>query len=271
MSCKSSLEEKDDLTTQETKDDTSLMYIHPEGDLLLQQINDSSWNVSFTNLEGHSFDSVLIASNDRWFFDSFRQKDEIAFLKIGLGGMSLSQSAVSVFEFGGYGVLAHLTEMPHIYNQPLVRSNQEVSIYGDLIRSKSLLSVNGVYLEDVYPPKDGTYMKVVGTVKREKWPIEYVSTDESPQGAVGADEESYRLVFVMPKISVPENEIYEGYPVNMDEGIAAIAWDFADSEAYILEGRESWTEEELEQKIKVSGHLIQGPQGSILKNWEILE
>ena len=80
----------------------------------------------------------------------------------------------------------------------------------------------------------------------------------------------YRLVMDNPKIELLEKTLFKGYPVNTSVNQAAIAWEFADSEAFTLEGRAPWSDEELQKPIRVEGVLVQNINGSYLKNWKII-
>lgn len=58
----------------------------------------------------------------------------------------------------------------------------------------------------------------------------------------------------------------------MSDGKALFIYDFADSEAYYLDGVSFWLPEHLNKKITLEGRLIQFIDGkSVIKDWKILE
>jgi hypothetical protein len=58
----------------------------------------------------------------------------------------------------------------------------------------------------------------------------------------------------------------------MSEGKAMFIWDFADSEAYYLDGLQAWDSRYLNKKIRVEGVLVQFIDGkSVIKDWKIIE
>lgn len=58
----------------------------------------------------------------------------------------------------------------------------------------------------------------------------------------------------------------------VSDGNPLFIWDFADSEAFYLEGLESWDEKYLDKKITLEGVLIQHIEGkSVIQDWKILK
>ncbi len=63
---------------------------------------------------------------------------------------------------------------------------------------------------------------------------------------------------------------FEGTAI-MSDGRALFVWDFADSEAFYLDGVSTWDPKYLNKKICVEGELIQFIDGkSVIKNWKIV-
>jgi hypothetical protein len=252
--------------------ETSMLYINEQGQVKLTKVNDSLWKVAFETLDEYSYDTTLIVSNKQ---DAIRVKpsDEIFFLEYNWGGLSVSESKVEILEFSSFGRLAYESGMSQIYTLPFVRTDKEISYYGDLEYSKGHAIMDGIFFDpNLNKDKDGKFYKVKGTVVREPFPRSFYSTPDSPQGMFSDTSKTYyRLLFKDYEIEEPEYQTYTGTAINNSKGQACIAWEFADSEAFILEGRDKWKSEEIGKQVKVKGYLWQGNKGSILKNWEVIQ
>jgi len=252
--------------------DSSRIYANEYGTVTLIQLNDTLWQTRFENNDQHIFDTTMVlAKNDSSILLPGVSNQEL-YLSFHWGGLSISQDEIQIQEFSSYGELQTYTKIENMYSRNFYRLGREVSIAGDINRGKGT-TIKGIWIEaDDDRDYNLDYAFVYGVLHKEKYPEAYYSTDESPQGMFSKEDGiQYRLIFEDPDFEKPQPFIYNGYPVKLSTGEAAIAWEFADSEAYILEGHIPWTEEELNQKITVEGYLVQDSKGSVLKNWRIID
>lgn len=249
----------------------SRIYINEYGSIKLTQLNDTLWKTEFENIEGYQFDTTMVSVTDDSAFWRYLAPEEELFLQYSWGGLSVGKNSLLVLEFSSYGRLAHQSGIKELYYRAFYRADQTVEIKGDLKRSKSGISVDEIYILEQNQLEAG-YHLLEGKVVREKYPMAYYSTDESPQGMFSDTTIiHYRLVLKNMKEKALEIREFVGYPVNISSGEAAIAWEFADSDAYILEGHAPWTTDELNQKIVVRGTYVYNGKGSFIKNWEIID
>jgi hypothetical protein len=90
-------------------------------------------------------------------------------------------------------------------------------------------------------------------------------------GTVSKENEIWLITKIESVPQVHEKTIYEGTAM-MSNGKALFIWDFADSEAFYLDGLTSWDSKYLNKKIRVEGVLVQFIDGrSVIKDWKILE
>jgi hypothetical protein len=248
------------------------LYVSNYGEVRILKMNDTLFQTSFKNNEGHEFDTTMTLIQDDSVF-LYQSDDSNSFtLRYNWGGLFFSNDQIQVYDFAGYGMLGAQTEMWDMYYNPFYKVDTKHTIKGLYQRSKSIQIIDDVHVLD----RDMTayqYYELKGEIKKEKWPIEFYSTNESPQGVIGNDtsELHYRLVLKNWEDVTPVKRIFKGSSINISTGDAAIAWDFADSEAFILDGHAPWTKEEELKSITVEGVLIQNEKGSFLKNWKIIE
>ena len=263
-------------TTDLSQDDKPLvnenLYVSEHGQVELIQLNDTTWRTIFTNNDGFVFDTTMIKAQKTDQPSIFAIKGEQFFLKYHWGGLSVLKDRIYVLEISSYGMLGTQTDMWGMYNDPFFNLNETILLKGTVEGSKGLRSMEGVYFLDT-DIKSGQYYELVGKITKEKWPSAYYSTAESPQGIFGHDTSKvhYRLVMKSPRDVTPELTEYKGNTINISTGEAAIAWEWADSEAYILDNHKPWTKSEELKPIRVRGILVQNSKGSFLKNWEIIE
>lgn len=244
-------------------------YINEFGEIELQPLKDSLWQVTITNNQGQVFDTTM-KEISKESFSKIRVDEELHFLRYSLGGISFSKSKLRIIELGGYARLATECGISELYTRDFYHQLSPVSIKGDLIYSKGGPTIEGFYFKS-QPTHEEGYYHVIGIFNKEPYPKGYYSTDDSPQGMFPDDGTTrYRLILEEYQLVQPERTEYKGYPVNISTGEAAIAWELAGSEAYILEGHKPWTDEEVKEKITVKGYLVQNNEGSYLKNWEII-
>lgn len=251
--------------------DNGQIYVNEHGQVELNQINDTTWQTIFTNNEGFIYDTTLSANNAGGFF-RFRDSNAV-YLPYNWGGINFTESELFVIELSSYGMLATEAQMWEMYERSFFRIGQEIEFQGEVHPEKDGLKANGMYFEIGEQTIEPAFYNITGTIKKERYPIDYYSTDESPQGKFGNDTTiaHYRLILENPTFELPETYIYEGSKVNTSSNQACIAWDWADSEAYYLEGHELWSDDEVGEHIKVEGYLSQNGYGSVLKNWKIIE
>lgn len=252
------------------EDPKGSIYVHEQGQVELIQINDTLWRTIFINNNGHEFDTTMVdITDDTAGFFRPAMPDEKLFLRYSWGGLSISETKIKVLEFASYGRLGTEAMMPKIYERPFFKNGSKINLGGDVVTTKGGTTCGGYHINDLDHPKSGFWL-VEGTIRKEAYPIDYYSTDDSPQGMFGdTSKKHYRMVLEDCEFTMPSASQYIGYPVNLSTGEAALAWQFADSEAYILEGHEPWTDEELGTEIQVMGYLLQDHTGSFLKNWVI--
>ena len=245
-------------------------YVNEYGSITLSALSDSSWNVHLENNENHSFDTVMVVSKNE-YFKKYSIEKELHFLDYNKGGISFSNSRLRVMEFSSYGRLQDESGIPKLYGRDFYRADEIIELEGDVYHPKGGKTIDQFYFNKPPDIKTGYYV-ASGFFAKEPYPEAYYSTKRSPQGMFPDDGKiRYRLVLQDPRIKQPKPTVYNGYPVNLSGGEPAIAWEFADSEAYILEGHEPWTDEELKEKISVEGYLVQNNRGSFLKNWKIID
>lgn len=245
------------------------LYVNEFGEIELVNVDDTTVRTIFRNNNGDEWDTLMRVIND---FELIETSDSMPFLTLGMRGIQKYKHKIQVFEFSSMLFIDQFIRIEHLYDRPFFKSGTNVFFDGDVENGKGA-TIDGIWLLNAEVPSyNATYLQVEGTIRKEEFPKDYYSTDESPQGMFG--EESgphYRLVIENASISTPEPSIYGGYPVILASGEPAIAWEFADSEAYILEGHEPWNRHDLSKRYKVSGYLVQNETGSYLKNWRIIK
>lgn len=241
-------------------------YINEHGEIYIFQLNDTSYQTTWINNEGFTFDTVMYVAKDDEN-NLYRPWKDHTYLKYHYGGVIILGDELWVQEFSSYGKLGSEAKMFGMYERKFFRADKEVNLEGRLTYSKGHAGLQGIYF-DPNPSAVDKYYQIRGKIRKEHYPESFLSTDESPQGLGGVDENSYRLVFESYELIEPTLSIYAGTAVNNSKGEPCIAWDFADSEAYKLENREAWMGDEAGMRIFVEGYLTQDNwEGSVLRNW----
>jgi hypothetical protein len=243
------------------------IYVNEYGQVELVQLDDSTWQTIFTNKDGFVFDTTLI-SDQRSSYLKYRDSSAV-FLPYSWGGVDFTESELWVTEYSSYGKLGSEAQMFEMYERPFYRIDQKLDIQANVHLEKDGPKVNGMYVSTDVMIENGFY-NVTGTIKKEKYPIAYYSTDESPQGKLGNDTTQiyYRLILENPTFEKPSRTLYGGSKVNSGNQ-AAFAWNLADSQAYMLYGESAWSENEVGEAVLIEGHLQHSPHGgSVLQNWE---
>jgi len=246
-------------------------YANEGGEVCIVQINDTLYQTTFINNEGFVFDTTMVCQPVIPLMDFTSRVDSSKYLKFGWGGLLFNETTLTAYEFSSWAKLGSYSKNPNAYD-PFYRVNSKVTVKGDLWRSKGGYILNGIYLLNC-DAMDG-YRHVTGYIEKEKFPREYYSTPDGPQGMFGSDTTviHYRLVMRDYTIVEPEKYLYRGSTFNDSEGRPGMAWEYADSEGYLIWGKdEPWTKDELNKTIEVNAVLVQDRTGSWLKNAVISE
>jgi hypothetical protein len=251
--------------------DIAQIYENEYGQVELRQLNDTLWQTIFTNNEGFVFDTSITTSTDGGFF-RFQDSNSV-FLPYNWGGVNFTESELFVTEFSSYGMLASEANIWEMYERSFFRKGQKVHFQGDVYREKDGLKAKGMYIQLRENKIEPGYYNITGTIKKEKYPINYYSIDKSPQGKLGNDTTKifYRLLLEDPVFELPEPFLYEGSKINTALGKAAIVWNWADSESYQIDSLGAWPTSQLGNPVKIKGYLSQTVFGSVLKNWKIID
>ncbi|MEO9532742.1 MAG: hypothetical protein ABJG68_17105 [Crocinitomicaceae bacterium] len=242
---------------------TGNLYVSEFGQLYILQLNDTLFQTSFENNDGFQFDTTMVLVQDDSVFLHPNTAEDSFTLRYNWGGLFFydNQNQIQVYDFAGYGMLGAQTEMWEIYSNPFYKDGAKVTIqgeYGNRI-SDSTKKVKGINIEPYCGIEiEKAYYNITGGISK----VSYI--DDSKK-------EQFALVLSNCQFDKPENFTYEGSTINISTGEAAISWNWADSEAYILEDHTPWTKEEEFKSIKVEGYLVQNEKGSYLKNWKIID
>lgn len=243
------------------------IYANEYGEIHLSEINDSTMHTVFYNNEKMVFDTLMKIDHD------FRllEKDGFPFLHLKTGGIKIRENRLEIHDFAGPAYMAMYANIEKIYDRPFYKLNDTIVI-NDLVKhQKGGELINGIYIHaesDLSPD----FVSLKGIVTKEKYPREYYSTTDGPQGMFSDTTKIYyRLVIKLIEVKTIPRQRLTGRTMNID-GRAAFIWDFADSEAYYLDQHQPWSENELDKKITIDAVLVQFEDGkSVLKNWQIIE
>ncbi len=252
-----------------SESDVDAIYENEDGKIILTQISTATYRVKIINNEGFVLDTNLsVVQKDQFGpVGTSGYGDADFFLKFNYGGFSVNSEIIFAHEFSNYSKLAYMTKFPRIYARPFFRTGFSFNGFGDVKRSKAGASIYGIYFsgnEDI-----NGFVQVTAKIRKEEVPYAFYSTDDGPQGMYDSDtsKKYYRMVMYDYSITIPESKIYIGTAVNSSEGLPGIAWVFADSELFLIWGKEEpWTAEELDKSFSVSAYLHQDYTGSWLKN-----
>ncbi|MDA3910339.1 MAG: hypothetical protein PF448_03135 [Bacteroidales bacterium] len=246
----------------------SELFANEYGEICLVKENDTVMRTIFKNNEGDVFDTIMSINHN---FKMILKNDSFPFLQFHTGGIELSHDCLFIHEFSGVAYLSQFIQIEEMYSRPFYKVNEEVTVKGDVLFNKGI-KINGIWLIDAGTDIPEEYLSVCGTIKKEKYPIDYYSTEESPQGMFSDTSiVHYRLIMEDYTIEEIPKQIFNGTAVNIDNQAAFIS-DLACSEAYYLDKRKPWSEAELNNRIVIEAVLIQTNIGkSVLKNWQIIE
>lgn len=252
---------------------TSLVFFNRFGEMELVQKSDGLWELVFTKSSGERYDTMLSAFENDLYETIALKKKKDTFL-LGFENLKKDTSMfpiilqehvfvspyfikfnasplISAMNYGGLGDEFNL--QTDLYTNYWFRKDAPVVFYGDVKLKDGKYYMNNLLLSES-EMEEGYYCF--------EGKVDIYHEKSCPDGCLkGVDY----------KLTQPEPTVYKGYPVNLPGGVAGIAWEFADSEAYVLEGKDVWSEEELTRDIDVSGFLVQNQNGSVLKNWEVIE
>ena len=243
------------------------LYLNEYGEILIKKKNEELVEVLFKNNAGDEYKTEMGISYD---FSLMEPVDSLPFLTWRKGGLFLEKGSVSIMEFSARAFLTDHIRIKEMYTRKFYKEGYELKLKAKLIQNKSLVTVDGFHLKD-YRGRDN-FVKVQGKVKKEKYPIAYYSTDESPQGVFGSDTSIVHYRLVLEDYTILENypkEKLVGYTINIDNR-AGFIYEFADSAVYLFDKRRPWKEEELNRKIELEAVLLHENGETILKDWKIL-
>jgi hypothetical protein len=246
----------------------SELYANEYGEISLVKKNDTVMRTIFKNNEGDVFDTLMSINHN---FKMLLKQDSFPFLQFHTGGIELSHNCLFIHEFSGFAYLSQFIQIEAMYSRPFYKVNEEVTVKGDVLFSKGT-KINEIWLIDAGTDIPEEYLSVCGTIKKEKYPMDYYSTEASPQGMFSDTSiVHYRLIMEDYTIEKIPKQLFNGTAVNIDNQAAFIS-DLACSEAYYLDKKKPWKEEELNNRIAIEAVLIQTHRGkSVLKNWQIVE
>lgn len=242
------------------------IYANEYGEIHLTKMNDSLVRTEFYNNDGDYFDTCMSYQNS-----SFHKNDGLAYLKFKTGGIRIYDNRIFVTEFSSMARILQHIRIEKVYERPFFKTSDTTSISGMIMHGKGGETIDGIYTI----PQTGLqnqFVKMTGIITKEKYPREYYSTPDGPQGMfTDTNKVHYRMVIKPVETEIKKTTAYSGYPVNTEMG-AGIAWEFADSELYYLFGKTAWSDKELDKKITVEGVLARDDDGrSVIYNWKIAE
>lgn len=248
--------------------DETTIYANEYGEIHLTPINDTLMRTVFFDNENQVFDTVMRIDHD---FEMLYPDDNLPFLWLKTGGIKICDNRVEVHDFAGPAYMAQYVSIENLYTRPFYKIDDTVVIKDEIVHPKGGERLNGIYIL----PGTGyqnEFVEITGIISKEKFPREYYSTSDGPQGMFSdTTKVYYRLVIRPIDVKVIEKQTYTGRTKNID-GQAAFIWDYADSEAYYLDNHAPWTQDELDKKITLEAVLVQFINGkSVLKSWEIIE
>jgi hypothetical protein len=276
VSCHGNSQAHNSKTEETQKSSEGEIYANEYGQIEIIPLNDTLCQTIFSNNEGVTLDTTLTVKNDSHNISSFihMPTPEDKWISIGTSGILWNENSLEVMELSGALKLPYRTRIREIHDRPFYRLGKEVELKGNLVNSKDGVYLNGIYIEQLMIASyDDGYYEAKGTLKRETYDKAYYSTDESPQGKLGSDTTVvyYRMVMQDVKLNKPTSTLYRGTKVNSSNK-AGIAWELADSEVYLLWGKDDlWPENELGETIELKGVYVFERGISWLKNVEYLD
>lgn len=246
-------------------------YANEFGEIELIPHNDTLMQAIFRDNEKIVFDTLMKINHDFKLLPN----DGFPFLSLQTGGIKIHNNCIKVWDFAGPAYMQMYASIENIYDRPFYKINESITIKDEIKHPKGGPRIGGIYLLDKEKNVDqyqNEFVHLKGIVTKEKYPRDYYSTPDGPQGMFGDTTEiHYRLVVKDYTIEVIKKETMTGRTMNIN-GQAAFIWDYADSEAYYLDGHAAWTEKELDKKITIEGVLVQFIDGkSVIKAWRIIE
>jgi len=250
--------------------DFSGIYANEYGEIQLHKLEGLKVRTTFKNNKGDVFDTTMLANYEH---KRISCSDSLPFLQLGVkSGIEICPGYLFVHEFSAGLHLARFIRMENLLLRPFYKINEPITtIKGEIMFSKDGPTIDGIFLSDYRKSKTG-YFYVSGIIKKEKYPIAYYSTKESPQGKFGdTSVVHYRLIMSEYRIAEPPKERYKGKLIN-NFGKAAFIWEHADSEIYYFENKKVWKGDEVGKEVIIEGVLIQyREKASIFKGWEIIK
>ncbi len=154
------------------------LYANEYGEIILTRVNDSLMRTIFKNNKGDVFDTIMLIKYDSKLFVT---GDSLPFLQLKMGGLSLYNECLYVRELSSMAYLQCFIEIEKMYIRPFYKIGEKVTIKGEARFHKGGTTINGIYLKGFKKSKERNIV-VHGIINKEKYPIGYYSTKESPQG-----------------------------------------------------------------------------------------
>lgn len=267
VACGFSANQKEPITDARVEISKGTLYANEYGQIELVQLDDTTMRTIFSDNEKIVFDTVMKIN----YNSTLLPRDSFPLLQLRTSGIKIFENRLEVHDFAGPAYMQMYASIEHIYDRPFYKINEEIKISDEIKNPKGGQRIDGIYLAE--PSESANeYVHLKGTVLKEKYPRAYYSTPDGPQGMFSdTNEIHYRLVVKDYKIEEVKKEVMTGRTMNID-GQAAFVYDYADSEAYYLDGHKQWTKEELDKKITIEAVLVQFIDGkSVLKAWTIIE
>ena len=198
LSCKSSTNNHEASTVkkQDTLVSKKSVYVNEYGQIEVNFEKDSLVHVVFSNNIEETWDTTFYKVHNSTIFDEATSEGFEVF-RIKYSIILISPEKIKATDISSVAFLPMKTKIKNLYERPFYRTDQSVTLYSSIYRSKGDYLIEGIYL-----PSNAQYKKedtvFTGHIKKELYPRSYYSTPESPQGMFGdTTQKHYRLVFQM--------------------------------------------------------------------------
>lgn len=197
---------KQENVSDDNKEMIGELYANEYGEIRLIKVNNTSMRTIFENNEGKVLDTTMFINYD---FNLIQKHDSLPFLQLGMSGIELRNECLFVHDFSNIAYLSQLIRIEEMYTRPFYKIGKELTVDGDVTFAKGY-TINGIWLSENDSQKiPERYVSIHGAIRKEKYPIDYYSTDESPQGMFGSDTSiiHYRLIMEDYTINdIPQSE-----------------------------------------------------------------
>lgn len=155
------------------------LYANEYGEIELIKENDTLMRTILKNNIGEIFDTTMFINHHNSLIS---KQDSLPYLQLGMTGIELRNECLIVHEFSNIEYILQFIQIEELYSRPFFKVGKAVTVEGDVRFAKGL-TINGIWLyaED-YDKIPESYVAITGIIKKEKYPLDYYSTEESPQG-----------------------------------------------------------------------------------------